>query len=109
MMVRAAPHTNTFYQLMDALYNMVPRGLEPQTLRLLAVRSNQLSYETNWILLGCRSISAPTRGRVEAASIWKRDVQLQARSVGILLLIREESFTPPLPCKQCAGDPRVGF
>ena len=25
---------------------MVPRGLEPQTLRLLAVRSNQLSYET---------------------------------------------------------------
>ena len=29
---------------------MVPRGLEPRTLRLLAVRSNQLSYET---LLGC--------------------------------------------------------
>ena len=27
---------------------MVPRGLEPRTLRLLAVRSNQLSYETNW-------------------------------------------------------------
>ena len=27
--------------------NMVPRGLEPRTLRLLAVRSNQLSYETN--------------------------------------------------------------
>ena len=26
--------------------HMVPRGLEPQTLRLLAVRSNQLSYET---------------------------------------------------------------
>ena len=26
---------------------MVPRGLEPRTLRLLAVRSNQLSYETN--------------------------------------------------------------
>ena len=26
--------------------NMVPRGLEPRTLRLLAVRSNQLSYET---------------------------------------------------------------
>ena len=26
---------------------MVPRGLEPQTLRLLAVRSNQLSYETS--------------------------------------------------------------
>ena len=27
---------------------MVPRGLEPRTLRLLAVRSNQLSYETTW-------------------------------------------------------------
>ena len=26
---------------------VVPRGLEPQTLRLLAVRSNQLSYETS--------------------------------------------------------------
>ena len=25
---------------------MAPRGLEPRTLRLLAVRSNQLSYET---------------------------------------------------------------
>ncbi len=28
------------------LQKMVPRGLEPRTLRLLAVRSNQLSYET---------------------------------------------------------------
>ena len=27
---------------------MVPRGLEPRTLRLLAARSNQLSYETCW-------------------------------------------------------------
>ena len=27
---------------------MVPRGLEPRTLRSLAVRSNQLSYETLW-------------------------------------------------------------
>ncbi len=25
---------------------VIPRGLEPRTLRLLAVRSNQLSYET---------------------------------------------------------------
>ena len=30
---------------------MVPRGLEPRTLRLLAVRSNQLSYETTGIVL----------------------------------------------------------
>ena len=29
-----------------ANHEMVPRGLEPRTLRLLAVRSNQLSYET---------------------------------------------------------------
>ena len=28
---------------------MVPRELEPRTLRLLAVRSNQLSYETSGI------------------------------------------------------------
>ena len=26
---------------------MVPRGLEPRTVRLLAVRSSQLSYETS--------------------------------------------------------------
>ena len=30
----------------DAKDNMVPRGLEPRPLRLLAVRSSQLSYET---------------------------------------------------------------
>ena len=33
--------------------SMVPRGLEPRTLRLLAVRSSQLSYETSWALLLC--------------------------------------------------------
>ena len=31
------------------LQGMVPRGLEPRTLRLLAVRSGQLSYETRGI------------------------------------------------------------
>ena len=31
----------------DFVLQMVPRGLEPRTLRLLAVRSNQLSYETS--------------------------------------------------------------
>ena len=30
---------------------MVPRGLEPRTLRLLAVGSNQLSYETSCCLV----------------------------------------------------------
>ena len=32
--------------LYQVLSPMVPHGLEPRTLRLLAVRSNQLSYET---------------------------------------------------------------
>ena len=30
--------------------NMLPRGLEPRTLRLLAVRSDQLSYKSNHVL-----------------------------------------------------------
>ena len=34
--------------LVKFLTKVVPRGLEPRTLRLLAVRSNQLSYETSW-------------------------------------------------------------
>ena len=37
--------TNT--KIVDFQRRMVPRGLEPRTLRLLAVRSNQLSYETS--------------------------------------------------------------
>ena len=37
------------------LANVVPRGLEPRTLRLLAVRSNQLSYETNCALFPWRA------------------------------------------------------
>ena len=32
-----------------ACTTVVPRGLEPRTLRLLAVRSNQLSYETSCV------------------------------------------------------------
>ena len=36
-----ASHSHTY---------MVPRGLEPRTLRLLAVRSNQLSYETYCVI-----------------------------------------------------------
>ena len=31
------------------VFKVVPRGLESRTLRLLAVRSNQLSYETTWL------------------------------------------------------------
>ena len=33
--------------LKDFFGKVVPRGLEPRTLQLLAVRSNQLSYETD--------------------------------------------------------------
>ena len=36
---------------------MVPRGLEPRTLRLLAVRSNQLSYETHVVCRACQCCS----------------------------------------------------
>ena len=39
--------TRAQYFIMDDV-EMVPRGLEPRTLRLLAVRSNQPSYETEW-------------------------------------------------------------
>ena len=35
---------------------MVPRGLELRTLRLLAVRSDQLSYETSWQCPVCTSL-----------------------------------------------------
>ena len=40
---------------------MVPRGLEPQTLRLLAVRSNQLSYGTSGAIKSAEIIWVPER------------------------------------------------
>ena len=40
-----AERTETDTQTLS--YKVVPRGLEPRTLRLLSVRSNQLSYETD--------------------------------------------------------------
>ena len=40
-----------------AALKLVPRGLEPRTLRLLAVRSNQLSYETRCVC-HCRLLGA---------------------------------------------------
>ena len=42
----------------DAKDNMVPRGLDPRTLRLLAVRSSQLSYETTDELLNFLNVFA---------------------------------------------------
>ena len=49
---------------------MVPRGLEPRTLRLLAVRSNQLSYETRGSLLGIMF-------RVRASQSIRQKVEIQ--------------------------------
>ena len=45
------------------LQRMVPRGLEPRTLRLLALRSNQLSYETadHRHMYYCHTGPCPTR------------------------------------------------
>ena len=47
----ASPRPSTFFEGVahkGLCGKVVPRGLEPRTLRLLAVRSNQLSYETSW-------------------------------------------------------------
>ena len=41
------PQFNPPFSSHLCISNVVPRGLEPRTLRLLAVRSNQLSYETS--------------------------------------------------------------
>ena len=42
--MKHCPESETIFS--RDIIHMVPRGLEPRTLRLLAVRSNQLSYET---------------------------------------------------------------
>ena len=47
-----APQQQTITTRRQAIAYMVPRGLEPRTLRLLAVRSNQLSYETTGYHVG---------------------------------------------------------
>ena len=49
------------YQLHDT--NMVPCGLEPQTSRLLAERSSQLSYETRCSYQICDSKYGHMRAR----------------------------------------------
>ena len=58
---------------------MVPGGLEPRTLRLLAVRSNQLSYETSWLIqkiASMRRMAASREADYELADsglAWRRD------------------------------------
>ena len=54
---------------------MVPRGLEPRTLRLLAVRSNQLSYET--------LVSLGLRFWVEQGHSGARSPMLEALPIGV--------------------------
>ena len=43
---------------------VVPRGLEPRTFRLLAVRSHQLSYETSCLLPDMQGINAAQGVRI---------------------------------------------
>ena len=49
---------------------MVPRGLEPRTLRLLAVRSNQLSYETVQRCARLRANDLAEPRRRDARIVW---------------------------------------
>ena len=73
-----------------ALHKMLPRGLEPRTLRLLAVRSDQLSYEST-----CESTAA------SAGFAWAQ---------ADFLLFPENFWSgrtavqPPLPARQLLGD-----
>ena len=46
---------------------VVPRGLEPRTLRLLAVRSNQLSYETIAIMVALFTNGVKTESHAQLA------------------------------------------
>ena len=61
---------------------VVPRGLEPQTLRLLAVRSNQLSYETSWRFFeNCLELPGVAWSCQEWLPVEKGDLALEAESV----------------------------
>ena len=69
---------------------MVPRGLEPRTLRLLAVRSNQLSYET-LVICRARNLLSSRKSR--------RGIFC---GVGGCSVLQQGGPPPPLPCpKKC--------
>ena len=71
---------------------MVPRGLEPRTLRLLAVRSNQLSYETSG---GYRPGSAS--GAMRRRTTWRqRGGWRNARRAGFEPAARSRSTSQTL-------------
>ena len=84
-MGRQASTTEMSIKLRGNTYSMkmVPRGLEPRTLRLLAVRSNQLSYETNVVGLqevfeNLQTKSWPRKNH--QAIFWAHDFVLNASS-----------------------------
>ena len=57
---------------------MVPRGLEPRTLRPFAARSSQRSYETSRPVGGARCLvfdSAPARGRTHITADPRRGAE----------------------------------
>ena len=60
--------------------NVVPRGLEPRTLRLLALRSNQLSYET--IEANLRFPTSSQQGQILQGEDWGRMLSLRRLGVG---------------------------
>ena len=62
--------------------HLVPRGLEPRTLRLLAARSNQLSYESNCLLRhACNTYQCKWRAQRECR--WSHSLAISARWPGL--------------------------
>ena len=82
--------------------HMVPRGLEPRTLRLLAVRSNQLSYETV-VLAAVSRMCLPAR-------LWEESCcQFARRNISVSVHGRSWEFAPSCRqslCEVLAGDAR---
>ena len=66
---------------------MVPRGLEPRTLRLLAVRSNQLSYETV-------DLAKPLEYK---CVVLRAELRLRQVPCGARIRISREALNPELP------------
>ena len=71
---RSDQHVTSASQLRNCLLHLVPRGLEPRTLRLLAVRSNQLSYETTDVVH-----ATPIRAHVSPIGLSKQRGELRRR------------------------------
>ena len=76
---------------------MVPRGLEPRTLRLLAARSNQLSYET------LQRVAAPALRTARCAAV----VRNNSRGQPPPGVPRPSHHTPSLPLPQPPQSPMV--